>query len=320
MTPGPRAVSEYLDRLREALPGKKAGEVVAEVGSLIDDRLEQEGASKDDAEAVRRALDALGRPEALASALAGGSVTLDLATRRAFGRLLGVVFAGHLLLSIVLAVIAPGAALVPGLVGALPRGPLLATACGVLGTFFLDAGMLGVLFLLLGRGSAPAVLPRLRLTMRATRRDAAASLVLLGLVAVLLNVAQVRESVFAVGGADGRSPILAKDATDLLLLADGVLLLFAVRSVLLLASGREQAAALAVDALASLAGAVLAVLVMTRDQLVRIPDSASLSKEQAAVFSDVIFRVALVIAFVAGLLLASRFVKRVFRLRDVLRG
>ena len=320
MTPGARVVEEYLDRLREALPAAGSAEVLSEVEALVEDRIEQEGGSRDDPEMVRRALAALGQPEALATALAGGTVTIDLATRRAFGRLLAVVFAGHLLVSIVLSVIDSGAALIPGLVGALPRKPLLATACGVIGIFLLDAGLLGAFFLLLGRDRTPALLPRLKLRMVGSRRDAGASLLLLALIAVLVNVSAVRDAIFAVGGTNGSSPLLAPDALALLPAVDVVLLLFALRDVLVLFSRGERVLGLVLDALASLAGAGLMVLLMTRDQLVAIPESAALSKDQSAVFTGVLFRVVLVIAFVAGLLLATRFVKRLLRLREVLRA
>src|SRR5262249_2126227 len=134
------AVDQYLERLREALPPSRAADVVAEVGSLIEDRLEEEGGSREDPAAVARALDALGRPEALASALGGQSVTIDLATRRAYFRFLAVVFAGHLLISIVLSAIDATSALVPGILGPLPHHPWVATILGAAGILFLDAG------------------------------------------------------------------------------------------------------------------------------------------------------------------------------------
>ena len=39
MNPGEKSVAEYLERLRDLLPTKRADEVVAEVGALIEDRL-----------------------------------------------------------------------------------------------------------------------------------------------------------------------------------------------------------------------------------------------------------------------------------------
>jgi hypothetical protein len=318
-TAGATAVRAYLDRLREALPPSRADEVVTEVESLVEDRLEAEGEARSTPEAAARALAALGPPEALAAALAGEApLVVPAATRRAFTRMLAVLFAGHLLLSIVLTAISADASFLPGIVTPLPRGSWLATAGGVLGVFLLDAGLLGVVFAVVGRERAPGLLPHLALSMPGTRRDAALSLVLIALVAVLLNVPTVRDRVFAVTGADGPVPVLSDTAKGLVVAADVVLFLFALRHLALLVTGRERLQALLFDALASLAGAALAVLVLTRDELVRIPSSATLSMDQAKVFSDLLYRVVLVIALVAGLLLMTRFVRRALRIRDLL--
>jgi hypothetical protein len=249
----------------------------------------------------------------------GHATTIDYATQRAFQRMLAVLFAGHLLVAIVLTAAGAGTALVPGLVGSLPRDSWAATACGVLGIFLVDVGLLAVLFVLLGRHRAPEILQRLRLELPGTRRDAALSLVLLGLLAVLVNVPSVRDALFAVGRGATRAPILAPELVALVPWVDVMLALFALRHVVLLASGGERPLAVALDALASLSGAVLAALVMTRRALVLIPGSASLSREQAEVFSDLLDRVVLVVCFVAALLLVTRFVKRLLRLKDLLR-
>ena len=314
--PASPQIDAYLERLRDALPDAQADLVVAEVSGLIEDRLEQEGPGP---ESTARALAALGPPETLANALRGGhAVSIDVATRRAFTRMLAVAFAGHLLLSIVLTVVGSGATLLPGLVGALPHGSWMGVVLGVLGIFFVDVGFLAVLFALLGRDRVPAILHHLRLEMPGSRRDAGLALVLVALLAVLLNVSTFRDALFAVGGQDHRSPILADAVVSLLPMADVVLGLFALRHVLILGTGRERVGGLLVDALASLAGAVLAGLVMTRDELVRIPASVGLTTAQAEVFSDLLFRVVFVVGFVASLLLIARFVKRLLRIRQIL--
>jgi hypothetical protein len=318
MTVAVRPLEDYLERLRDALPPAKADAVVAEVSSLVDDRVEQNGSTRADPVAVSAALDALGPPEALASALVGDAITIDHATRRAYGRLLAVLFAGHLLASIVLTVMGATGAIVPGLVGPLPTGSVVATAFGALGILFVDAGFLGAAFAILGRERAPAMLTRLRLSMPASRRDAATSVFLLALVAVLFNVAAVRDTVFAVGTGSARLPLLAPDAIALVPYLDVVLGLFVLRHVVLLASGGERVGSVALDALASLGATALSVLALTRDQLVRIPARASLSDDQAKVFESLLFRVLVMVLFVAGILLASRFVKRILRLRDLL--
>ena len=315
-----RQVADYLDRLRDVLPRREAPDVVAEVSALISDRLEADGGAAATPEAARRALMALGSPESLASSLVGGGTTIDLATRRAFTRMLAVVFAAHLLLAIVLTVIGRDATLVPGLVSALPREGWLGVLLGVASVFLVDVGLLVVLFALFGRRRSPEILQRLQLRMPVRRRDAIASIVLLGLVAVLANVPTFRDALFSIGGDAGRVPILAPDVVALLPAADAVLFLFALRLALQILAGGERVESVAVDGLAALAGAAFCVLLMTRTQLVELPTSAGLSASQARLFSDLILRVVMVVCFVASLILVTRFAKRCLRLRQLLAG
>ncbi len=319
-TSADRQVADYLERLRDVLPSHEAKGVLAEVSALISDRLEADGGPAASPEAARRALAALGTPESLATSLVGGGTTIDLASRRAFTRMLAVVFAAHLLLAIVLTVIARDATLVPGLVSALPREGWLGVLLGVASIFLVDVGLLVVLFALFGRNRSSEILQRLKLRMPVRRRDAIASLVLLGLVAIIANVPSFRDGLFSIGGDAGRVPILAPEVVSLLPAADAVLLLFALRFVLQIAAGGERIASVAADGLASLAGAAFCVLLMTRTQLVRLPASAGLSEAQARLFSDLILRVVMVVGFVASLLLVTRFAKRCLRLRQLLVG
>jgi len=320
LPPVDRQIADYLDRLRDVLPTREAPAVLAEVSALISDRLESDGAAEATPEAARRALAALGSPESLASSLVGGGTTIDLATRRAFTRMLAVVFAAHLLLAIILTVIGREATLVPGLVAALPREGWLGVLLGVVSIFLVDVGLLVVLFGLFGRRRSPEILHRLQLRMPVRRRDAIASLVLLGLVAVIANVPAFRDALFSIGGGEGRVAILAPEVVSLLPAADAVLFLFALRLVLQIVAGGERIESVAVDGLASLAGAAFCVLLMTRNQLVTLPTSAGLSESQARLFADLILRVVMVVGFVASLLLVVRFAKRGLRLRQMLAG
>ncbi len=312
----PPAVLAYLDRLRDLLPSSRADDVVAEVRALVEDRLEQDAEQPPGAEAAARALAALGPAEALASRVEGGGFTVASATRRTFLRTLAAVFAGHVMLSIVLSTIPGQPQMVPGLVGPLPRGSVLSTFAGLLGVFFTDAGFLLALFALLGRDRASRVLPTLRLRMPGTRRDAWLSLVLIALLVVVLH--PLRDRIFAVSGSEGRTPIFSQEVVDLLPVADAVLFLFALRSVLLAIAGRERVESVIVDALAALAGAILAGLLLTRDALVQLP--ASLGKDQAFVLEDLLRRVFMVVVFFAGLALAIRLAKRCLRAKELLSG
>jgi hypothetical protein len=315
LAPHDPAVDAYLDRLRDMLPPSRAQDVLPEVAALIEDRVaaaEEDGLDR--SSATQRALGALGTPEVLAAGLGAEGFSVDLTTRRTFGRTLAALFCAHLVLAIVLSMVGGSASLLPGIVGPLPRDGALATASGVLGIFFADAGFLLVLFGLLGRERAPALLPRVGLRMPGTRRDAVLSLVLLGLVALLIH--PFRDRLLAIGFGTERTPILAEDAVGLLPVADALLALFAVRNVFLLVSGGERVESVIADALAALAGVALAVLVLTRDQLVQLP-SPPLGEHDALVFQTLLYRVTLVVAFLSGLFLSVRFAKRALRVREL---
>ncbi|HVG94650.1 MAG TPA: hypothetical protein VND21_09390 [Planctomycetota bacterium] len=319
-----RTITEYLDRLRDLLPPERRSEIVREVGSLIDERLEGEAEAGGEAtpspEAVRRALDALGPPGHLAASLTGGGLMVEGTTRRAFGRALAVVFAGHLLLAIVLTVLGSATPLVPGLVGALPRESWAATAFGLLGIFFADAGFLLVLFSLLGQRRAPAILDRLRLSIPGSRRDAALSLALLAAVAALVHVPGLRDRIFAVGSEGGRVALLSGEVLSLLPALDVMLACFAAAAVALLVVGRESPLGVVADGVASLAGVVFCVLLITRSEIVSIPAATGLSEAQARTFADLILRAVTIVALLSALLLAARFVRRVLRLRELMRS
>ena len=156
--------TDYLEQLRDRLPYRDGPRILEEVDGLIEDRIEaeREQGVGSDGEAERRALEAMGPPERLASELIASSISVDLGTRRPFTRMLAATFATHLLLSIVLTVAGASQPAIPGLLGPLPREPLGAMFAGVVSIFLLDTGALFLLFALLGRGKAPPQLPTMR--------------------------------------------------------------------------------------------------------------------------------------------------------------
>lgn len=308
--------SDYIERLRDLLPYRDSARILREVDGLLRDRMDAEaegGATA--AEAEQRAVSALGPAETLAEELLAPAIRVDLATRRTFTRMLAVTFAVHLLLSIVLTVAGTSGAAIPGLLGPLPTQPLAAVFSGALSIFLIDSGALFLLFALLGRGKAPAMLPALQLRAQTSRADSVFGLVLLVLLALVFH--PFRDAIFALRTPDGLVPILSPAVVALLPLLDIVLGLFAVRLIINLARGRETVAAVAVDALASLALAVLLVLVATRGELVVFPADV-LGQGPARVFGDLLTRVLMLVCLAAALFLTVRVVKRGIRVRQLL--
>jgi hypothetical protein len=312
----PKTRTEYLERLRDLLPPKEAPRILADVEGLLLDRMEaaekDQGLAPPDAE--RRAVQALGSPEALADQLVSSPLQLDRTTRRAFVLWFAVVLAGHLLLSIVLTAAGGAGAGIPGLLGPLDRSSIPALLSGLLAIVLMDAGAVLLCFVFLGRGRVPSGLPRLGLSPAWSRRDSALALVLLSLVAVLL-LEPVRDAILAVRYAGRTHPLVSPDAAALVPWAYAVLGLHAVRHLMIFARRGEGAAAVATDAVASLATVALLVLVSTRD-LARLPEG--MGRETAAVLADLLARVFLVVLVGSAFLLSVRAVKRILRLRDLL--
>lgn len=313
----PATRAEYLDRLRDLLPARESPRILVEVEGLLEDRMDaavrEEGLPRHEAE--RRALTALGPPETLADRLLAAPLQVDRTTRRAFVLWFGVLGAGHLLVSAILAAAGGEGAAIPGLLAPLDGSSLPGLLSQVLATLFMDLGILFAVFALLGRGRAPSGLPRLRLTPTWSARDSVQGAVLVLLTAVLL-LPPVRDALLAVRSGGVRHPLLAPEVTAVLPWAYGVLGLVLARQVLCLVRSGEGTVALAIDFVASLAGVVFLGAVVTRGDLVRLP--GSLGPEASGVLEDLITRLLLLILVVWALALAVRCVKRAARLRDLL--
>ena len=302
---------EYLARLEDLLPSGEVARVRMEVESMILDRAADEGEQDpalSPAEAEERAIRALGSPERLAEEIAGPGMTVSLAAQRTFVRLLAAVFACHLLLSIALTVMGSTDAMIPGLLGPLPKEPFAHVLLSVLSVFLIDAGALLLLFVATGRTSSRRSMPGLFRGSRWTRRGAIEGLVLLTLLAVLFNV--YLERIFSVRLGETWQPFLAREFLAIVPYVNVVFALFGLRHVLTLLGRGNGALALFVDALGSLAGCVWFVVAATRSELVQLPSGHKLGREAADVLDNLIESVFLIVFVVGALLLVLRFVRQ----------
>jgi hypothetical protein len=311
---------EYLDRLSDLLPPAEVARVRADVESMILDRaaeLLERDPSLAPAEAERRAVAALGSPGRLADEIVADPLTIPLATRRLFVRVLAVLFAGHLLLAIALTVAGADAAAVPGLLGPLPREPGVQVALAVVTTFLLDLGITVVLFVALGQARSERVLPALALRARWTRKGAAEGLVLVVLLGVIAN--GLLDAVFSVRHGEELRGFLSRELKDLVPFLDVVLALFALRHLLTLAGRGASVLAVGADCLASLAGAALLVGAAATGETVQMP-SERMGQAAADVLDDLIERAFLVLFVLGALFLVARFVRRAMHLWHALRA
>jgi hypothetical protein len=311
---------QYLDRLTDLLPAREAARVREDVEALILERAAEEQAANPDvseAEAERRALEALGTVEHLADELVSDPLTIPLATRRLFVRVLAVLFACHLLLSIVLTVAGSEAAAIPGLLGPLPKGPAAAVFLSVVTLFLIDTGLLLVLFVALGTGRSQRALRSIYVHDEWTHKGAIEGLVLLSLLAVILNL--FLQTVFAVKHGDTVESFLSRDLLGIVPLANVVLGLFAVRHVLTLVGRGRGILAAGADALACLTGVAALIAAATQSELVEMPASR-LGQEAADVLDDLLERALLIVIVVSALLLTVRFVRQAIRAWRLLRA
>ncbi len=314
----PRA--EYLDRLTDLLPPREVTRVRREVEALILERVAEEMGNHpdiDEPEAERRALEALGPAEQLADEIVSDPMTIPLATRRLFVRALAVVFAGHLLLAVVLTVAGTASAAIPGLLGPLPKEPASAIFLSIMTIFFIDTGIVLCLFVAMGTGRSSRAVSRLYVRYEWTRRGAIEGLVLLALLGVIVNFFLGR--VFAVQQGEELQPFLATEVMELVPYVNIVLALFAVRHVLTLLGRGGNASAAAADALACLAGVITLILLATRGEIVTMP-AEKLGQEAADVLDNLLERVLLLIAVLGALLLTVRFVRQVIRCWRLMRA
>ncbi len=317
MTEGKRQA--YLDRLEELLPAKEASRVREEVEALIQDRIEEElerSPEIDEAEAEQAALAALGPAETLADDLVSSPLTISLATRRTFVRSLAAVFCCHLLLSVALTFAGAKWDSIPGILAPLPEEPFAAVFLGVITIFLIDTGALLCVFVAIGRAAPDKLRPSTPLHAGWTRRGAIEGLVLLGLMAILVNL--FLDAVFSVRHGNEMRPFLAEDLKGLVPCINGVLALFAIQPLLTLRGMGHGVLGTASDGIASLSASALLVAA-TRGNLVQMPTSDKLMRDAADVVTNLIERVFLVVFLLGALLLMLRFVSNALRLRRQLR-
>lgn len=305
---------DYLERLEELLPAREAKRVRQDVEALIEDRIEEERERNPDLDPVaaeRAALTALGPAEHLADELVSAPITIPLATRRTFVRVLAAVFACHLLLSVALTFAGATWDSIPGILAPLPEEPFSAVFLGVITIFLIDTGALLLVFVAIGWAAPDKLRPSAPLSGGWTRKGAVEGLVLLVLMAAIVNV--FLDAVFSVKQGQELRPFLAPDFKVIVPYVNIVLALFAARHVLTLFDRGHGALGTAADALGSLAGSALLVVAATRGKIVAMPTSSKLGREAAEVLDNLIERVFLVAIVIGALLLMIRFVRQAIR-------
>lgn len=312
MTTAPRDIRSYLDQLADLLPRKEARRVLPEVESMLLDRVERErerDPALSQAEAERLAVEAWEPPVQMAEDLASTPLTISLATRRTFGRVLFALFSIHLLLSILLTAAGSEGDAVPAILGPLPTDPWFSTVLSVLSLFFLDAGLLLVIFLLLGKGPARR-LPAFALSSQADQREARLGLVLMALLLLIVNLFFAQ--IFSLRRGGEWLTFLSSDLLDIKVWLSIPLIAMALGYALILWRKRDGVVAASLAAFGALGAAGWCILAATRSELVRLPEKA-LPEQSADVLGGLLERVFLIALILMAIMMILRFVKQVIR-------
>lgn len=313
------AARVWLERLSSLLPPAEATRVRSDVEAMILDRVEaarEVDPGMDVAVAEIRALEALGSPDVLAEALVERPVRVTWATWRSIQRRLAVLVPCHLLLAILFTAAGSTSAPVPGLLAPLPVASLAATALAVLGIVLVDIGLVVLLYVVFG-----AHLGRIRPlgdpAPRWSRGDAVRRLVLLGLLAVLINL--LLDRLFTIEWGEGTtSSFLAAEIRALVPWANAVLLLFALRDVASYLRPGAARSPLALDVAACLAAAAVFVYAASRPEIVRFPKDR-LGGSTAGLLTSLVTRLFVLILVLGALAAVARAVRqfrRCLRVRD----
>jgi hypothetical protein len=306
-------VGAYLHALEDLLPPGDVARVLPEVEAMILDRVDAERANRPDADqqAIETAaLTGWKSPEQLCEELVSAPLTVDWVTRRAFIRNWLVLFAAHLVISIVLTAANSTASPVPGLLGPLPSSPWTATVLSLLAILLMDGGAILVLFLLTHGRRTALKLPRVALGSKWTRRGAIEGLVLITLLAIIVNL--LRDSIFALRTGDRLDSFLSPAVANGVPFINAVLGLFALRHIVTLWRGGADLVPHAVEALACVAAIILIVLAATHADLIEFPPD-SMGAEMATILNNVVERVFRVVLIIGALLIGIRLVKVLMR-------
>ena len=304
--------TEYLDQLVALLPGREARRARRDVEGMILDRIDalQDANPELTAEQAEvQALEALGPADKLAEELLAAPLVISLATRRAFVRTLWVVFAGHLVLSIVLRAAGSEGAAIPGLLAPLPLNPVAATVLAVLAILLIDLGAVFLLFAFLHFRRTPTMIGAPDPVPRWTKRDAIAGLVMLGLLAVIVNVFATR--IFSVTSHGTSTTFLSEALVNWLPYLNVSFGLFALRMLFVLWGRPFQA--ILFDVLGCVAAVAWMVVAATRTELVQL-SADQLGANTANVLGSLFTRVFLLVLIVGALGLTMRAIRMLLRL------
>ncbi len=323
------ALRAFLDRVEGHLGGSAKGDILREIESHVWDRAEAlsaaRGAEEPGPEDLRRAMEELGDPSQLAVSYSGERHLVPPRQYAAFWYFTGLVFAIHLAMLLIAATTRTYFDFFP--FNVLPAGKLTGGAAVVtvvslaVQAFLFDAGLVLILFFLLGRTIRRVDLPNLTFRVESSRRP---SLVRAGfalVVLLMLGVPDIRDTLFTVHAAGDGDRI---DVHNLFLpsfgrvlpFVAGFLLLAIVKDVLY-AVLRERVLTVALDMLTAAAGVGLSLYLFTEPEFLGLPSDFPLNAEQLAFINEVLSRVLSLFFIVWAALFAARAVKRAMRLQQI---
>ncbi len=316
------ALRGYLDTVEGNLRGPGKADILREIESHILDEAEALAAARGgeiEPQDVRRAIADLGDPSDLAVSYSSERYLIGPKEYAGFWYFTGLLFAVHLAMLLIAAATASQFGFFPFNVLP-PTGPAGALTLFSLAVqaFLFDAGLVCMLFFLLGRTFRRVDLPNLTFRVESSRGPSLRRVVFVILVGILLGAPAVRDKLFIVrapvdGKVDWFSIFLPAFSSVLPVLL--AFLGFMAAKDLLYAIRGERRLTVAMDGVAAVLGIFVSLYLLSRPPVVGLPLDFPLEREKIDSLNDGLARVLDFGFIIWAALFAARAAKRIARLR-----
>ncbi|MCK6481584.1 MAG: hypothetical protein L6R43_16025 [Planctomycetes bacterium] len=328
------ALRSWLDAVEGNLSGPRSGDILREIESHVWDRAEAlaaaRGAAEPGEEDLRAALAEMGDPSDLAVSYSGERHLVTPKEYAAFWYFTLLVFAVHLSTLLLAALSRTEFEFFP--FNVLPAskmqggGAALVLVSLAVQAFLFDAGLVVMVFFVLRKSFRRVDLPNLTFRVESSTRPSVVRAVFAAVLAVLLSVPAVRDTLFSVR-VDTQPPVDVPMVYSLFLPDWGrvlpfVLVFLALSFVkdLLYAILHERTFTVALDAAVALLGTALFLSLASRDPFLGLPGDFPLDGEVLRLFNGILGRVVSLACLVVTAVFAARAVRRLARLRQVWGG
>lgn len=325
-------LGRYLDEVQGHLSGSRKGDILREIESHVWDRAEALAAARGEAEPdpadLRRAMAELGEPSELAVSYSGEKHLVAPKEYAAFWYFTLLLFAVHVSMLLLAALTRTQFSFFPFNVLPASRmegaGAALVLVSLAVQAFLFDAGLVVMAFFLLRKSFSRVDLPNLTFRVESSTRASLMRAAFAVVVAVLLAVPTVRDTLLAVRlktSVPGPDPqnvhtLFLPGWSDVLPWILAFLSIAFVKDVLYALRG-ERPLTVGLDAASAVAGTALFIFLFAQKPFVGLPDDFPLEDATLSLFNVVLARVVGLACILLAAIFAARTARRVARLRQI---